>query len=309
MAGVAVGRVRYRDFVSDNARWDSFLFREGDVVIATPPKCGTTWMQMMCAVLLFRTPDLPGPLADLSPWLDMQLRPLSDVVEDLAAQTHRRFIKTHTPLDGLPDDDRVTYLHVCRDPRDVALSWDNHAANMDLDQLVSARLAAVGADDLEELGLTEPPPPPPDDPVERFWRWMEHPETGDTSGLEDLTAHVRAAWARQHEPNVHLFHYADLRSELHGQMVRLASILDVDPPSDELVAAATFDRMKQRAERLVPNSDTPFWRNESKFFDQARLGGWQEFLDEEGLSRYERIARPLLPNDAWEWVHAGAAER
>lgn len=35
-------------------------------------------------------------------------------------------IKTHTALDGLPWDDRVTYVCVGRDPRDVALSWDNH---------------------------------------------------------------------------------------------------------------------------------------------------------------------------------------
>ena len=303
--GGTMSRIRYRDFVSDNIRWDGLEFRDGDIVITTPAKCGTTWMQMLCALLIFRTPELPAPLAELSPWFDMQLRPLAEVVDDLEAQTHRRFIKTHTPLDGLPSDDRVTYLHVCRDPRDVALSWDNHAANMNLDRLVSTRLAAVGADDLVELGATEPPPPPPDDPMERFWRWMETSDTGDASGLEDLGAHVRAAWERRHEPNVHLFHYADLRADLHGQMERLAAILDTDPPTAELVDAATFDQMKRRADALIPNSDTPFWRNDAKFFDRARLGGWQAFLDDEGIDRYRESAHRILPHDAWDWVHAG----
>ena len=50
----------------------------------------------------------------------MLTRALDDVVADLDAQTHRRFIKTHTPLDGLPHDPRVTYIGVGRDPRDVA---------------------------------------------------------------------------------------------------------------------------------------------------------------------------------------------
>ena len=139
-------RRRYRNFVFDSGRWDAFEFRDGDIVISTPPKCGTTWMQMLCALLIFRTPDLPAPLAMLSPWLDMNLRPLDEVRADLAAQSHRRFVKTHTPLDGLPWDDRVTYVHVARDPRDAALSWDNHMANMDLERFVHAlRSVAVEA--------------------------------------------------------------------------------------------------------------------------------------------------------------------
>ena len=90
---------------------------------------------MQCALLLFRTPDLPAPLAKLSPWLDMNTRPLDEVRADLEAQTHRRFIKTHLPLGAVPWDERVTYLHVGRDPRDAGLSWDNHVANVDFDRL------------------------------------------------------------------------------------------------------------------------------------------------------------------------------
>src|SRR3954449_10478650 len=114
---------RYRNFVADSARWAGFVFRDDDIVIATPAKCGTTSMQMLCALLIFRTPKLSGPLAEISPWLDMQTRPLDEVLAALDEMTHRRFIKTHTPLDGLPWDPRVTYLHVIRDPRDAAMSW------------------------------------------------------------------------------------------------------------------------------------------------------------------------------------------
>src|SRR6185503_20428659 len=83
---------RHRHFVFDSARWEGFAFRDDDIVISTPAKCGTTWMQMLCALLIFRSPDLPAPLAELSPWLDMQTRPLADVLRDLDAQTHRRFV-------------------------------------------------------------------------------------------------------------------------------------------------------------------------------------------------------------------------
>ena len=86
----------------DSARWDGFEFRPSDVVISTPPKCGTTWTQMLCALLIFDGPDFPAPLSELSPWLDQTIRRLDDVRAMYGSQRHRRFIKTHLPIDGLP---------------------------------------------------------------------------------------------------------------------------------------------------------------------------------------------------------------
>ena len=300
-------RFQYKHFVSDSDRWNGFAFRDGDIVISTAAKCGTTWMQMQCALLLFRTPDLPAPLATLSPWLDMNTRPLADVRADLDAQTHRRFIKTHTPLGRLPWDERVTYVHVARDPRDVALSWDNHLANMDLGRLLEIRVEAVGLDDLAELGIDGPPPEPPDDPVLRFWAWVEGDGTSHTmSPLESLVHHSRTFWDVRDAPNIHLFHYADQRADLAGQMARLADALGVEPPNDELVTAATFEQMKARSDELVPNSDTPFWHSNNQFFDKARSGEWRALVGEEHLPRYEAALRAATDDeDLIAWLHDG----
>src|SRR6202012_1101591 len=123
--------------MSDNRRWDALDLREGDIVISAPSKCGVTWTQRLVALLVFGGPDMPGPMASVSPWLDVTFRPIKEVVATLDAQRHRRFIKTHTPLDGLVLDDRVTYIGIGRDPRDAAVSellqWDN----MDLDRMRS----------------------------------------------------------------------------------------------------------------------------------------------------------------------------
>ena len=94
--------VRYRTLIMDSQRWKGFEFRSSDIVISTPPKCGTTWTQMLCAMLIFDGPDFPAPLSQLSPWLDQTISSLDTVRDLYAAQPHRRFIKTHTPLDGLP---------------------------------------------------------------------------------------------------------------------------------------------------------------------------------------------------------------
>src|SRR5260221_12941970 len=61
--------VRYQSLIADSARWEGFALREGDIIISTPPKCGTTWVQMICALLIFQTPDLPKPIDQISPWL------------------------------------------------------------------------------------------------------------------------------------------------------------------------------------------------------------------------------------------------
>lgn len=162
----AIGtRMRYRYVIADSARWDGFSFRAGDIVISTPPKCGTTWTQMLCTLLIFDGPVFPAELDQMSPWMDMSTRSIADVWGALAAQTHRRFIKTHTPLDGLPLREDVTYLVVGRDPRDVAISYEHHATNMDFEHFLTVRAAAVGNHDLGDFPARVPPP---EDPVERF---------------------------------------------------------------------------------------------------------------------------------------------
>jgi hypothetical protein len=107
---------RYRSPEEDSARWLGFPYRDGDIVISTRSKTGTTWVQMICALLIFQTPDLPAPLAQLSPWLDHLITPRDQVYAQLAAQPHRRFIKTHTPLDGIPLDPRASYIVTARHP-------------------------------------------------------------------------------------------------------------------------------------------------------------------------------------------------
>ena len=59
------GLKRYRSVVADSARWGGFAFRPGDIVISTPPKCGTTWMQTLCAMLVFDATEFNPPLAEI----------------------------------------------------------------------------------------------------------------------------------------------------------------------------------------------------------------------------------------------------
>ena len=115
--GVVNDLVRYRDLIADSARWEGFPFRADDIIINTPSKSGTTWMQTLCAMLVFDSVEFGRPLTEISPSLEMQINNRAEVIASLQAQEHRRFIKSHTPLDGVPVAEGVTYVCVTRPPR------------------------------------------------------------------------------------------------------------------------------------------------------------------------------------------------
>jgi aryl sulfotransferase len=298
---------RYRSPLADSSRWDDFEFRDGDIVISTPSKCGTTWMQMICALLIFGDANLPRPLTELSPWLDIQTDTIANVFAALTTQQHRRFIKSHTPLDGLPFDERVTYICVGRDPRDAAISSVNHTNNMNREVLVKACKTAAGSDDLASP-LPDGVPPRAEDPVERFWRWIEY-DAPPCEGLELLLHHLGSFWDRQQAANVVLVHYSDLQADLESEMRRLARLLGIMISEDVwpgLVAEARFDRMRDRADKLVPQVTMDgLWHDTSRFFNRGTSGQWRTFLGPEDLGRYEARARRLATPDLAAWAHNG----
>lgn len=301
--------VRYRCVVFDSARWEGFSFREDDIIISTPAKCGTTWTQMIVALLIFQTPQLPRPLDELSPWVDIQIHKRDEVFAQLEAQTHRRFIKSHTPLDGLPMYDNVVYLGIGRDLRDVGFSWANHMANLNFDNFFKAREAAVGLDDLPELAPGGPPVFPESE-LGRFWMWVDDPTPvpAALATMAQSAHHLNTFWEARDAPNVMLLHYADMKADLAGQMRALAARLGIEVRESrwpELVEAASFERMKERADELAPEVDNRIWQDNNRFFHRGR-SQWRELLDEKGLLRYaDRVTSLDVDPDLLTWAHRG----
>jgi hypothetical protein len=292
---------RYRSADEDSGRWLGFPFRDGDIVISTRSKTGTTWVQMICALLIFQTPELPAPLGQLSPWLDHLIAPRDQVYAQLAAQQHRRFIKTHTPLDGVPLDPRVTYLVTARHPLDLAVSLYHHSGNID-----RARLRQL-------TGQPEPTGPPPPRPPLHDWllSWIR----GDEDPREHLDSlpgvlwHLTDAWERRHEPNVDLIHYDNLFTDLDGQMRWLAGRLGITVPGHAwpaLVQAATFESMSASPDTLVPT--TGIFKSNAAFFRRGTPGAAHEILSEGEVAAYQARAAGLAPTGLLAWLHSPSRE-
>jgi aryl sulfotransferase len=295
---------RYQSPDEDSGRWLDFPYRDGDIVISTRSKTGTTWVQMICALLIFQTAELPAPIAQLSPWLDDLITPRDEVYAGLAAQQQRRFIKTHTPLDGIPLDPRVTYIVTARHPLDAAVSLYYQGDNLD-----RAKIRAL-------TGAPEPTEPrPPRKPLHDWllayitgdaapWIVRSHPPREDLDSLPGLMWHLSDAWARRHEPNVLLVHYDDLSADLEGQMRRIAERLGLAVPErtwPALVRAATFKAMRSSADRLVPTAG--IFKSNAAFFRRGTSGAGREVLSAEEIAAYHARAAQLAPSDMLAWLH------
>lgn len=306
---MSTNRPRYRSIVHDSVRWNDFPFRSGDIVISTPPKCGTTWLQMICALMIFQDPNLDRPLSGISPWLDMLLHGKAEVFAAFAAQQHRRFIKTHTPLDGLPMEDQVTYICVGRDPRDVAISMINHMANMDYEVFQAAIQKVVRQDGIEDA-IVPDTQPPPETLEAHFWHWVDDPTpiTESISSLHCTLHHFEEAFRARDQANVVVMHYGDLKADTEGEMRRLAERLDIEVPEKDwpqLVKAASFDSMRARATDLAPNSTQNIWKDPQQFFHSGTGGRWREFFDDTAQRRYEARVAALTSTEVATWAHFG----
>jgi aryl sulfotransferase len=286
---------RYQSSDEDSARWEGFPFRDGDIVVSTRSKHGTTWLQMICALLVFHSTDLPAPLGVLSPWLDWLVEPRADVLARLEAQRHRRFIKTHTPLDGLPLDYRAAFIVGARHPLDAAVSLYYQGENLDRDLLT--RLTGRSS------------PTTTDHPPLREWlaRWIARDAAphDDLDSLPGVMWHLADAWARRHDDNVNLVHYADLSSNLDGTVRNLAERLHVStdvPKWDDLIRAARFDSMKARADELAPDQFDVL-KNRGSFFRAGVSGTGRATVTTADYHDYLSRAAELAPSDLLEWLH------
>ena len=297
-----------RDYVHhhlDSRRWRIFEPRDDDIIVTTSYKSGTTWMQQILYLLIFKEDLEAPPLPLTSPWLDARFHgPLEEVRAGLAAQTHRRFVKSHLPFDGLPYFPNVKYVIVARDTRDVFMSLWNHYSNY-TDAMMerlndqsewSGKLLARAPENIRQCWR---------DWISRGWFPWESEGWPFWSNLH----HTQSYWDFRQLDNLLFVHYSDLLADPAGQIQRVAAFLDISLASAELeqiIERSSFDHMKaefkEKGDALLRDQ---FKGGSDAFIYKGTNGRWRDELSADDLALYEDAKRRVLSPDCAAWLESG----
>jgi aryl sulfotransferase len=279
----------------DSSVWNDFKFRDDDIVIATYGKSGTTWTQQIVSQLIFKgAEDLPVP--EISPWVDLRV-PAKDVkLAALEAQTHRRFMKTHLPVDALVFSPKAKYLYIGRDGRDVVWSLYNHHvnANQAWYDILNDTPGRVGP----AIGR------PPATVRQYYDEWMAK----DGYPLGPFWANIRSWWAIRDLPNVLLMHFADMKRDLPTAIRRIADFIEIEVDEDtwpDILNHCSFGYMKTHAATVVPMGGA-FWEGGAgTFIHRGTNRRWAETLTADDCKVYEERAGKELGEDCARWLASG----
>lgn len=304
----AVTRI-YQNHHLDSTRWTGFQPRDGDIIVTTSYKSGTTFTQCILASLILGGIESLAKVEDeVSPWIDKRPaeEPLAETFARIDAQTHQRFLKSHLALDGLPYFDNVHYLVVARDPRDVFMSFANHYGNY----------TPFAYEQFNNRDRPGEPLPPFEQDIHQLWRnwisrgWFEWESEGYP--FWGNLHHTQTYWNYRHLPNLHFLHYRDMLADLPGTIRRLADWIGHPVTDDEVARVAneaSFTSMKKKAIKADEEtaSDEPqfFSGGNATFINKGTNGRWRDVLTEEDLALYEATKAKVLTADCAAWLENG----
>ena len=279
----------------DSTIWNDYKFLDDDIIISTYAKTGTTWVQQIVSQLIFDGEE-GLPVADMSPWLDLRVPPKDVKLAELEAQTHRRLIKTHLPVEALVFSPKVKYLYIARDGRDVVWSLYNHHST---------------ANDLwyealnETPGLVGPPMTKPVDSIVQYYHeWLDN----DGYPFWSFWENIRSWWKIRDLPNVMLVHFSNLKQDMPKEIRRIAEFLDIDINEKkwhEILLHCSFDYMKANATPSVPLGGA-FWDGGAEQFIYKGVNGrWRESLNSTEIKKYDSLAVKELGEECAAWLTTG----
>lgn len=234
-------------------------------------------------------------VASLSPWVDFRVG-AAERLDQLAAQTHRRFLKSHLPVDALGLSSKARYLYLGRDGRDAMWSYYNHFRT-----LKPERLAAIN----DAPGRVGPAMERPPDSVRDYFRtWLDR----DGYPFGPFWSHVRDWWALRDLPNLRLLHFNDLKRDLPGSIRAIAGFLGI--PIDEkvfptIVEHCSFDWMKRHAALVTPGGGVGWEDGGASFIHKGTNGRWRDALTPQDCADYEARALAELGPDCARWLATG----
>ncbi|KAF7824767.1 cytosolic sulfotransferase 15-like [Senna tora] len=263
-----------------------FRPNDSDIIIATIPKSGTTWLKALTFATVNR--DLFPPSSKSHPLLSSNPHDLAPFFEytvygshdrnppDLSGFPEPRLFGTHIPFDGLPSsvkDSDCKVIYICRNPFDTFVSsW--------------TFINKIKPESLPPLTLEE-----------AFDMYCQ-----GIIGFGPFWDHMLGYWNESKEkPHKVLFlKYEDLKGETERELKRIAEFLGCGFGEEEeergmvesIVKLCSFEKMKE----LEVNKCGTFGRNfgNKHLFRKAEIGDWVNHFSPPMVERLSTVIEEKL---------------
>ncbi|XP_045140194.1 sulfotransferase 1E1 isoform X1 [Echinops telfairi] len=271
------GLLIYKDFVINWDQVQAFQARPDDLVIATYPKSGTTWISEIIDVI-YKDGNLEKCNEDFIfnrvPFLECKKDEVLDGVKQLNHMASPRLVKTHLPVEYLPVsfwEKNCKMIYLCRNAKDVAVSY------------YYFHLMAAG----------HPNPGTFPEFVEKFM-------DGDVP-YGSWYKHVKSWWEKRDNPNVLFLLYEDLQKDLRKEVIKLYTFLGKEPTEElvhKILNRTSFQEMKKNpTTNYTALPEELFNHKVSPFMRKGCVGDWKNHftvaLNERFDLRYDQEMKGL----------------
>ncbi|KAM8939220.1 sulfotransferase 1B1-like [Pelodytes ibericus] len=228
-------------------RVDQFQARSDDVIIATYPKAGTTWVsEIVDMIFCDGDPEKcrRATIYNRVPYFEFRIPGILTGVEQIESAPSPRLVKTHLPIQLMPEsfwEKNAKVIYVARNAKDVAVSY------FFFHKMVKA--------------LPDPGP----------WdKFLNDYVEGQVS-YGSWHDHVIGWWEKRHEHQILYLFYEDLKENPKREILKILHFLEremSDEIVDKIVHHTSFQEMKNNdmvnyksiPEELMDQSTSSFMR-------------------------------------------------
>ncbi|XP_061822200.1 sulfotransferase 1 family member D1-like [Nerophis lumbriciformis] len=239
-----------------------------DLLIATYPKAGTTWVQETVDLLLHNGNSEICKRASTPirmPFLENSKRPgISSGIDLLKTMDPPRVIKTHLPFQLIPKgfwENKCKVIYVARNAKDNLVSYFH----------------------FDQMYLSHPDPGPWEHYVQKFMRgqvawgsWYDH---------------VKSYWEEREKRNILYLFYEDMKENPQREVERIMRYLDLSLPDDvisRIVELTSFENMKENP--MANYSFMPrciFDQSLCTFMRKGQVGDWMNHFTPEQSAEFD----------------------
>ncbi|XP_011883394.1 PREDICTED: sulfotransferase 4A1-like [Vollenhovia emeryi] len=189
-------------------------------------------------------------------------------VEFVQSQSSPRFIKSHLPLELLPNvvNSTCKIIYIARNPRDVVNSWYTFQKSI----CYQGSLAQFCGDFINNQTISSP-----------YWE------------------HVKEAWAMRHRANMMFLFYEDLIKDLPKNIRKIAAFFGKNYSDQQMAKLAEHLKIENFRKNPMVNQPSPNGTIKSELFiRQGKIGGWKDMFTPEIEEKFSKwIADNLKDTD------------